>query len=212
MAFDPSQVAILPRWDTSGMRGTGSHDFEVRDVLVPIQRSFSVFTDAPHEAGAVYRLPFGVLTELPISAVALGIARHGLDAFAALAKQKKAQGADSSLAEDASVQIQYASSHARWRLVRGALYSLAEESWRAVLNDRPLRAHELAEITASCALCVSQLATALSDLTRLAGMSAIANNDELARSSRDLLALAAHSSVSPRHWQLSGRTLLSFVR
>jgi len=209
MAFAPSQVAILPRWDTSGMRGTGSHDFEVRDVLIPSQRSFSVFTDAPHEAGAIYRLPFDVLTELPITAVALGIARHALDAFAVLVKQKKPQGSDSSLAEDATVQIQYALSHARWRLVRGALYSLAEDSWRAALNDQSLRADELAEITASCALCVSQLAAAVSDLTRLAGMSAIAINDELARSSRDLQALAAHGSVSPRHWHLCGRTLLS---
>jgi hypothetical protein len=49
----------------------------------------------------------------------------------------------------------------------------------------------------------------VTDLTRLAGMSAIAVNDEMARSSRDLQALAAHSSVSPRHWQLCGQTLLA---
>jgi alkylation response protein AidB-like acyl-CoA dehydrogenase len=94
MTFTPSQVAVLPSWDTSGMRGTGSHDFEVRDVLVPDQRTFSVFTDAPREAGVLYRLPFGALTELPITAVAVGIARHALDVFALLAKQKKPHGSD----------------------------------------------------------------------------------------------------------------------
>jgi alkylation response protein AidB-like acyl-CoA dehydrogenase len=209
MAFAPSQVAILPCWDTSGMRGTGSHDFEVRDAWVPDQQSFSVLTDAPREAGALYRLPFEVLTELPITAVALGIARHALDAFVVLARQKKPHGSDRSLADDASVQIQYASSHAQWRLAQGALYSLAEDSWRAALDDRSLGTHERAQITASCALCVSQLSAAVRDLTRLAGMSAIAVNNELARSSRDLQALAAHASVSPRHWQLCGQTLLA---
>jgi alkylation response protein AidB-like acyl-CoA dehydrogenase len=209
MAFTPSQVAVLPSWDTSGMRGTGSHDFEVRDVLVPDQRSFSVFTDTPREAGVLYRLPFGVLTELPITAVAVGIARHALDAFAVLAKQKKPQGSDTSLADDPTVQTQYATSHARWRLNQAALYALAEQSWQLVLGGCPLRTHELAEITASCTLCVSELEAAVGDLARLAGMSAIAQDDELARSSRDLQTLAAHVAVSPRHWRSSGRALLS---
>ncbi len=209
MSFTPSQVAVLPSWDTSGMRGTGSHDFEVRDVLVPDRRTFSVFTDAPREAGVLYRLPFGVLTELPITAVAVGIARHALDAFALLAKQKKLHGSDNSLADDPTVQSQYAASHARWRVVQAAMYSLAEQGWRAALSGLRPSAHELAEITASCTWCISELEVAVGDLTRLAGMSAIAQGEELARSSRDLQALAAHVAVSPRQWLPSGRALLN---
>jgi alkylation response protein AidB-like acyl-CoA dehydrogenase len=208
MTFTPSQVAVLPSWDTSGMRGTGSHDFEVRDVLVPDQRTFSVFTDPPREAGVLYRLPFGVLTELPITAVAVGIARHALDVFALLAKQKKPHGSDISPADDPTVQTQYAASHARWRVIQAALYSLAEHSWRVVLGGHAPSAHELAEITASCTLCISELEVAVGNLARLAGMSAIAQGDELARSSRDLQALAAHAAVSPRQWLSSGRALL----
>jgi alkylation response protein AidB-like acyl-CoA dehydrogenase len=208
-AFTPSQVAVLPSWDTSGMRGTGSHDFEVCDVLVPDQRTFSVFTDAPREAGVLYRLPFGVLTELPIIAVAVGIARHALDAFALRAKQKKPHGSDITCAEDPTVETQYAVSHARWRVTQAALYSLAEHIWRVALSGRPPNAHELAETTASCALCISELQAAVEDLARLAGMTAIAQGNELARSSRDLQALAAHGAVSPRQWLSSGRALLS---
>jgi indole-3-acetate monooxygenase len=208
MTFTPSQVAVLPSWDTSGMRGTGSRDFEVRDVLVPDRRTFSVFTDAPRETGVLYRLPFGVLTELPITAVAVGIARHALDEFALLAKHKKPHGSDISLVDDPSVQTQYATSHARWRVIQGALYSLAEHTWCVALSGRPPSAHELAEITASCALCISELEAAVRDLARLAGMNAIVQGNELARSSRDLQALAAHVSVSPRQWLSSGRALL----
>lgn len=209
MAFMPSQVTVLPSWDTVGMRGTGSHDIEVRDVLVPDQRTFSVFTDAPQDPGVLYRLPFGVLTELPITAVAVGIARHALDEFALLAKQKKSQGSAISLADDPTVQTQYAKSYARWRVIQAALYSLSEDSWRVALSERPTNAHELAEITASCALCISELEAAVRDLARLAGMSAIFQGDELARSARDLQALAAHVAVSPRQWLSSGRVLLT---
>lgn len=208
MTFAPSQVAIMHSWDTSGMRGTGSHDFEVRDVVVPHQRTFSVFDDAPREAGALYRLPFGLLTELPITAVAVGIAGHALDVFALLAKQKKPRGSDISLADDPIVKIQYAASHARWRVSEAALYSLAEHSWRIALSGSTPSTHELAEVTASCTLCVSELEAAVGSLARLAGTSAIAQGDELARSTRDLQALATHIAVSPRQWASSGRTLL----
>jgi alkylation response protein AidB-like acyl-CoA dehydrogenase len=209
MSFTSSQVAVLTSWDTSGMRGTGSHDFEVRDVLVPDQRTFSVFTDAPREPGVLYRLPFRVLTELPITAVAVGIARHALEAFALLVKHKKPHAGDVALADDPTVQTQYATSHARWRVVQAALYSLAEHSWDGVLGGRSPSVHELAEITACCIWCISELQAAVGDLARLAGMRAIALDDELARSSRDLQALAAHGAVVPRHWLSVGRTLLS---
>jgi alkylation response protein AidB-like acyl-CoA dehydrogenase len=208
MAFTRSQVAVLSAWDTSGMRGTGSHDIEVRDVWIPEQRSFSVFTDSPRETGVLYRLPFGVLTELPITAVAVGIGRHAIDAFAELAKQKRPQGSDIPLADDPTVQTSFATSHARWRLVQAALYSLAEHSWQVVHSGRSLGTHELAEITASCALCVAELEAAVAGLARLAGMSAIAQSEELARAWRDLQTLAAHVAVSPRHWLSSGRALL----
>jgi len=84
MAFTPAQVAIRESWDASGMRATGSHDFEVRDAWVPGRRSFTVHAEVVREPGPLYRLPFEVLTELPVAAVAVGIARHALDAFAAL--------------------------------------------------------------------------------------------------------------------------------
>ena len=51
MAFEAPQVTILPVWDPTGMRGTGSDDFEVRDTFVPENRSFSVSADAPREPG-----------------------------------------------------------------------------------------------------------------------------------------------------------------
>ncbi len=52
MSISPADVRILNTWDPTGMRGTGSHDFEVHDAQVPEHHSFSVLTDAPRETGA----------------------------------------------------------------------------------------------------------------------------------------------------------------
>jgi indole-3-acetate monooxygenase len=208
MAFTLSQVTIVPNWNTTGMRGTGSHDFEVRDALVPERRTFSVFTDAPRESGILYRLPFSVLTELPVTAVAIGIARHALDAFATLARRRKPHGGEHSLVEDPSVQAQYARSHARWYAARATLYALAEQAWRIVRDAQPLGVPELGEITACCSVCIAQLQAAVGDLAALAGMRAITEEDAFARAWRDLQTLAAHASVSPLHGPSSGRALL----
>ena len=208
MAFESPQVAILPVWDPTGMRGTGSDDFEVRDAFVPENRSFSVFTDAPREQGPLYRLPFNVLTELPVTAVAVGIARHALDAFASLAHVKKIHGAGASLMSDPVVQSTFGIAHATWQFAKALLDSLAHKAWDAVRASRTLSPVDLAEITGGCVLCVARLRAAVGELLALAGMTAIQPDSELARAWRDLQALAAHGSILPRHLGATGAMLL----
>jgi len=212
MSFVPSDVTILPAWDTSGMRGTGSHDFQVQDVFVPQERTFSVFTDSAREPGPLYHLPFTVLTELPVAAVAAGIAHHALDAFAELARCKRPRASGTALAEDPLVQIQYADSNARWQLAQAGLTALAARTWQVALAARPLTSHELAAIASSCAVCVAEFQVAIGELVRLAGMRAIAHEGEFARAWRDLQALAAHSAVSARRLLPAGRVLLEADR
>jgi alkylation response protein AidB-like acyl-CoA dehydrogenase len=209
MAFDVSQVKIVRAWDTSGMRGTGSDDFEAHAAFVPEARSFSVFSDQPRETGPLYRLPFGVLTELPVACVALGIAHHALDAFEALARRKKAHGSHRPLAEDPYVRTQFAAGCATWKLVKAGLGGLAEHAWQVALARRSLAPRELAEITAGCALSVARLRTAVDELIAVSGMSGIQMGNELARAWRDLQTVAAHGSVSPRHLTSAGAALLS---
>jgi alkylation response protein AidB-like acyl-CoA dehydrogenase len=207
MALEPPQVAILPVWDPTGLRGTGSDDFEVRDAFVPENRSFSVFTDAPREPGPLYRLPFSVLTELPVTAVALGIARHALDAFAALARGKKIPGG-TLLMEDPVTQSTFSSAHATWQLAKSLLESLAHRAWDSARASRVLAPQDLAEITSGCTLAVAKLRRAVGELLALAGMTAIHPDADLARVWRDLQALAAHGSISPRHLGSTGAILL----
>jgi indole-3-acetate monooxygenase len=208
MAFEAPQVAILPVWDPIGMRGTGSDDFEVRDAFVPEHRSFSVSTDAPREPGALYRLPFGVLTELPVTAVAVGIARHVLDAFGALARAKKVHGAGTLLVNDPVVQVTYGNAYATWQLAKASLESLAYKAWDTSRANRALSQTDLAEITVGCVLNVAKLRRTVGELMALTGMTAIQPDSELARAWRDLQALAAHGSVSPRHLGAAGALLL----
>jgi len=209
MAFEPSQVSIIETWDTTGMRGTGSHDIEVSDAFVPERRTFSVFTDMPREPGPLYRLPFEVLTELPVTAVALGIARHALDAFAELSRVKKAYGADTELARDPVVQANYAEARAAWRVAKCAVEALSQEAWQSTVEETVLTDEQRAEITASCAYINATLRSRLSEIVALAGMTAGEQNHELSRAWRDLQVLGAHGSVAPRQLTVAGQMMIA---
>jgi alkylation response protein AidB-like acyl-CoA dehydrogenase len=197
MAFERSQVQIIESWDTSGMRGTGSHDFEVHEAFVPERRSFSVLTEAPYEQGPLYRVPFQVLTELPVLAVAIGIARHALQAFGEFGR-----------ASDTQVQATYAKAHAAWNIALASMRAQAQQSWTAACASVDLTACEAAQNTAACIQAIAGLKLALAELGSLAGMAALDRDNEFARATRDLVALSAHASVSPRGLAGAGATLL----
>jgi alkylation response protein AidB-like acyl-CoA dehydrogenase len=191
------------------LRGTGSDDFEVRDEMVPEQRTFSLANVAVREPGALYRLPLGSVTELAITAVALGIVQHALDEFAMLTRMKRVDGGGAALADDPGVQGRYAEARATWGLIKAGMDALARRVWRDALGNRTPSHVELSEVTASCALSVAKLRGALSELIALAGMHALQPDSELARAWRDLQALAAHAAVSPRNLTVIGATLLA---
>jgi indole-3-acetate monooxygenase len=207
--LESSQVSIVPSWDASGLRGTGSDDFEVRDVFVPEQRTFALAEPIPREPGALYRLPFTAVMELSIVAVALGIAQHALDEFAAMTRHKKSFVEGAPLADDPGVQARYAEARATWGLIKAGVDALSQRVWRDALAIRTASHLEASEVTAACALSVVKLRGAVSELVALAGMNAIQPDSELARAWRDLQALAAHTAVSPRNLATIGATLLA---
>jgi alkylation response protein AidB-like acyl-CoA dehydrogenase len=61
--FPASDVILHDTWHVMGLKGTGSGDFEVKDCLVPKERSVSLISDKPLEDGAAYKFPiFGLLS------------------------------------------------------------------------------------------------------------------------------------------------------
>jgi len=87
MLLPVGDAEILDTWHTAGLRGTASHDFVVRDRVIPAHRTFW-FTHPPARPEPVYRLPVIAFFATCIASVPLGIARHALSLFKALAGAK----------------------------------------------------------------------------------------------------------------------------
>ena len=205
MSIAPADVRILDTWDAIGMRGTGSHDFEVHDAFVPEHHSFSVLTDAPRDRGPLYRLPFGVLTELPVSAVGLGITRHALNEFARMQRERPSTRSH-------VISLRFAQAHAALDLAAAAVAMVAREAWQTVSQGDLMDATQLARITGICVVSQERLRQAIGDLASVAGMRAIDRRSGFSRAWRDLQTLGAHGSLAPQRLVAAGNALLDQAR
>src|SRR5262249_15235704 len=102
--FPRSECEVLDTWHTSGLRGTGSTDFVVRDLFVPEERTLPAFSAAPVQPGVLYQLPLITVFAVSIAAVPLGIARAAIDVLVKLASEKTPTGSQTLLRERASIQ------------------------------------------------------------------------------------------------------------
>ena len=54
--FRAEETEVIDTWTTTGLRGTASHDYAVKDVFVPAEHS-CCFMEPPVEAGPLYQMP-----------------------------------------------------------------------------------------------------------------------------------------------------------
>jgi indole-3-acetate monooxygenase len=208
MAFPADAVEVIPAWDVSGMRATGSEDIAVRDRYVPGYRSFDVFGPR-HEDGVLFRYPFMSLTELSVASVALGIARRGLDEWAAIAREKTPLFSTTPMAEQAFATIRFAEATIAHASARAFWWEQLAESWNTVVSGGALNDASMARVRVAAFHAASASARAIDVLRDAAGMSALFMDSDLGRCWRDVHAASQHVTVAPSVLEPSGRALLS---
>ena len=125
--FEPSQVEIIDNWHVSGLRGTGSCDFAVKDVFVPTERTVDAFAPIPSGMGARKSMALITLLPVTIAAVALGIARAAIDALLAIADKRTPTGTTVLLRDRETVQADVARAEALLRSSRAFLVERLDE-------------------------------------------------------------------------------------
>jgi alkylation response protein AidB-like acyl-CoA dehydrogenase len=75
------EVKILPGWSYFGLVATGSHAFEVNNVLVPLNRSFEINKSIQVQTEG-FDYPFLQLAETTLAVNSAGMAAHFIDSIA----------------------------------------------------------------------------------------------------------------------------------
>lgn len=207
IAVPAAEVRVHETWSVSGMRGTGSDDIEIADAFVPWSHTFSVF-EAPKVSGPLYRFPFFSIAELSFASVSLGIARHAIADFSALASRKRPMGSREPLAEDPDVQGRLARAEAAVGAARAYLFELASEAWETVLRGDSVAAADLARLRLASVHAVQESAKAVDLLYARAGMTPLFASSALGRAWRDVHAVTQNMLVSAALYRDCGRALL----
>lgn len=209
MMLFPAEDAVLhDTWHVMGLKGTGSGDFEVQDILVPKQRSVSFISDQPREAGPLYKFPVFGLLALGVSAVALGNAKAAIDAFRELAVAKKRMGSSRALAERDSVQAIYASCVSSWRAARAYLFDEIDRAWAISQQvDRQIELEDRADLRLACTHMTRTSADVCRTLYDQAGGSALFESSDLQRRFRDAHAATQHIMTAPATYEAAAKVL-----
>lgn len=207
--FTREQVQIHDTWHVSGLRGTGSSDFEVRDAFVPAEHTHDLIAPVPSQPGIVYRIPGLTIFPWSITGTSLGIATGAMVEFRKAATQKKTRmGMTVRLQDREMVQSAVGRAEAIIGAARAFLREAMSDLLAALDQDADGLLQARARLRIACAYAAEGSAGVVRMLTTEAGASAIFENNHLERSGRDINAAVKHVAMSPQNYVIAGRLSL----
>ena len=205
--FPATDGERIDTWDTGGLRGTGSHDYAVSGLFVPMERTFA-FDASSRVPGLLYRLPCQALLDSAMAAIPLGIARNAIDTLIELAATKRPARSDQPLAERRTVQAEVGRAEALYCSGRAFLYDSVAEAWAAVQAGREIGVTHLALLRLARTHAVQAAVQAIDLMYTAAGGSSVYTHNLLERCFRDAHTVTQHVSMNPANYEVSGRVFL----
>jgi alkylation response protein AidB-like acyl-CoA dehydrogenase len=211
-AFAPrGDFEILDTWYTAGMRGSGSHDVVIDDLVVPDEQI--AFYDKAWVAqqraeSTLARIPLGVRLGHNKAAVALGIARAAIDAFVDLAAGKTPAFGTTRLCDRPYAHQALARAEARLRAGRAWVLEVCDEAWDTAEAHRPFTDRQKALFLMACSDTTAGCVESVEAVVEAAGTTANITGHPLDRHRRDVTVVRSHVTVAPHLRVEAGARLL----
>jgi alkylation response protein AidB-like acyl-CoA dehydrogenase len=204
-----SEVEVIDTWHVTGLRGTGSNDYQVDDRFVPAHRACRM-AGAPVHPNPLYTLPYIPIATAIMAGVPLGIARHALDALKDLAATKTPTAGQAPLREMPAIQAQIGEAEGLLRAGRAFVYETVAEVWHGVSGGQPITWEQLG-LLRLCATQATTHALQVVDLVfRAAGVRSVYLASPFERCLRDIRTAAQHVVIRPGNYEQAGQVFLGF--
>ncbi|MGE3913964.1 MAG: acyl-CoA dehydrogenase family protein [Chloroflexota bacterium] len=208
LVFPRSEATILETWDVAGLNGTGSHDYTVDNIFVPVARSFGLTGEPAFHPGPLYTGRYFLLAH---GAHALGIARAAVDTLRDSVREKRQTGAggDAYVRDRPDVQLATAQAEALVRGARAYLWETTRQVWAEACEAGALtpESRALARLANSAAFESARKAIDLA--YHAGGGSSIYRRSPLQRYFRDIHTASQHSVVAASSFMQIGQALLA---
>lgn len=191
-------------WDSIGLRGTGSHDYSVKDVFVPARRAVS-FRDRPSEPGPLYAIPSIGLFATVLAAVPLGVARHAIDILQEISRTKIASRSRQALNTDATMQANLGRAEALVRSARALLFETLADAWRVVCSGQTIDLPQRAMLWLASTHAADSARQAAELMYSAGGSASPYASTGLERCLRDIHAASQHVVLAQPNYQMVGQ-------
>jgi indole-3-acetate monooxygenase len=202
-----SETHPVDTWDTTGMRGTGSHDFTITDAFIP---DAHVHSGSEESARPEPLYQFPAWTHVAHAALGLGIGRTAIEEMVRLAGGKRATWlpGEGRLATRTTIQAKVAQAEALVGSGRAYVREATRDLWETVSRAERPSAEQRAVYRLAIAQAMANAVQAVDLMYAAAGASAIYAASPLDRCLRDAHTAAAHVWVAADTYELAGRLLL----
>ena len=202
-----SAVTRHDTWFVSGLRGSGSCEFEVKGLFVPLAHVHP-FQPLPTQPDILYRIPQPSIFSWTVAVVPLGIAgaalRHAVDVAAA----KGRQGQPQLLRERETVQSEVGQAQAQMRAARAFLVEAMDDLVAEVESGGDGLVQARATLRLACSHAADSAVQIVDRLARMVGAVSILESMPLERCVRDVHAASKHIAMSPNNYVIAGRLAL----
>ncbi|MBT3426384.1 MAG: hypothetical protein HOL98_18430 [Gammaproteobacteria bacterium] len=201
--FKREEVLLHENWDPSGLRGTGSSDFEVTEVFVPEGRwmvldGITRVLDTP-----LYRFPALSYFAAAVAVVPLGIARRALDDFQVLVSANGKTG-KSSKTGNSIVQFEFGQAEALVASARHVIWGSTGEMWNQIISGTDVELEDKRQVRLAAVQATQMCTQAVAMLYSAAGGAALQGHCSMQKHFRDINAATQHRQVSREFYRLAG--------
>ncbi|MBF9031454.1 hypothetical protein HKCCE3408_13710 [Rhodobacterales bacterium HKCCE3408] len=208
LAFLPREaVTLIDSWHVSGMKGTGSWDFEANDVSLPTEFVCDL-QPVPTQPGVVYRLPGASAFVWTVATVPLGIAKGAVDALVSVSGGHRRLGIAAPIADRELVQAEIGRCLARCRSAGAYMRSAMSALCAAVENESSDLVAARIDYRLACSHVAEVAMAVVQRVNDLIGARALAESQPFERRERDVRAAAKHVAMSAEQFVTAGRYAL----
>jgi alkylation response protein AidB-like acyl-CoA dehydrogenase len=143
MLAPASAYEIQDTWYTTGLRGTGSNDYRVKDLFIPEQNSFS-FVEPAKRDGPLWRRNNAILPKG--AGVPLGVARSTIDLFLEVIQGKVEAPSGRLYKNIGRVQSAIADAEMLLGAARSYTFASIERHWKRLEKNEQPTAQERADL------------------------------------------------------------------
>lgn len=203
------KARIIDDWHVTGLKGTGSDSYEVRDLFVPAEETIDRDDmQSVHEKGPLFRFPTTIIYAGAFGGVMLGVTRGALADLRTLAMTKTQRGAATSMRDSPVFQSDLARMEARWRAARALLHTTLGAIWKEVSEGHPMSLEHQISLRLASTFAINEGADIVAEAYRAAGSNAIFLKNPFEQRLRDAHSVSQQVQGRPTHFITVGRHLL----